>query len=98
VWPFTPERLWRDIKHLPERVIDKISHGNALKVFNFDAFGILGGRQNCTVGALRAKAKHVDTTPISYGGLTPLPPGTKPRPVTSGDVARVVEALNREAA
>ncbi len=98
VWPFTPERLWRDIKHLPERVIDKISHGNALKVFNFDAFGILGGRQNCTVGALREKARHVNTKPVSYGGLAPLPPGTKPRPVTSGDVAKVVQALNKEAA
>ena len=68
------------------------------KVFKFDAIGMLGGRKHCTVGALRAQAKHVSTTPVSFGGVHPLPPGATPRPVTSGDVAKVVEALNRSAA
>ena len=98
VWPHTPERLYDSVKHLPDATIDGITHANALEVFKFDAIGMLGGRQNCTVGALRTQAKHVNTTPVSYGGVHPLPAGAKPRPVTSGDVARVVEALNKSAA
>ncbi|HET8711845.1 MAG TPA: hypothetical protein VFM32_10735 [Spongiibacteraceae bacterium] len=39
------------------------------------------------MGALRAKAKAkgVDTTPISSGGAAPVEPGTE-RPITSGDL------------
>src|SRR5690606_35970680 len=95
VWPHTPERLYESVKHLPDAAIDRITYANALEVFKFDAVGMLGGRENCTVGALRAQAKHVNTAPASFGGVHPLPPGVKPRPVTSGDVARVVDELNK---
>ena len=89
LWPEAPEQFYHSVRHLSDRVIDKISHGNALKWFHFDAFGKMGGRENCTVGALRKLAKHVDTRPQSYGGPAPLPPGELPRRVTSGDVAKM---------
>ena len=36
--------------------IDQITHLNAMKHFNYDPFSALGGKENCTVGALRASA------------------------------------------
>jgi predicted TIM-barrel fold metal-dependent hydrolase len=89
LWPEAPEFLHQSLAHLPDRVINKISYGNALSRSNFDAFGILGGRDNCTVGALRKLASHVDTRPVSYGGPAPLPPGVLPRRVTSGDITKM---------
>ncbi len=93
VWPKSPERLFETVKHLPQPVIEKVSHGNALRFFGFDAFGKLGGRENCTVGALRAQAKHVDVRPRSFGGLSPLASGEMPRPVTSGDVTKMFAGI-----
>lgn len=91
LWPEAPERFLDTVKHLTDAQIDKISHQNALNFFSYDAFGILGGKANCTVGALReqAKAKGVDTTPRSFGGPAPLAAGEERRPVTSGDVLKM---------
>jgi len=89
LWPQAPERLFETLKHLSDAQIDKISHQNALRFFDYDALGILGGRENCTVGALRAAAQHVDTTERSYGGPAPLALGETRRPVTSGDIMRM---------
>ena len=89
LWPEAPERLYETIKHLPDSQIDKITHENALRFFDYDAFGKLGGRENCTVGALRAMAANVDVTPQSFGGPAPLAPGVEPRPVTSGDILQM---------
>jgi hypothetical protein len=89
VWPESAERLHDTLAHLSDSAIDKISHQNALRFTHFDAFGKMGGKENCTVGALRKLATHVDTSPKSYGGPAPLPPGTKPRRVTSGDITRM---------
>ena len=85
LWPYAPERLFETINHLSPEKIAKVTHLNAMRTFNFDPFAILG-RENCTVGALRAKATHVDTSPQSYGGLSPLKAGEAPRPVTSADI------------
>jgi hypothetical protein len=77
------------VKHLSDPVINKITHENALRLFNFDAFGKMGGRDKCTVGALQKIAEHVDTSPKSYGGPAPLPPGEIRRRVTSGDITKM---------
>ncbi|MET0375041.1 MAG: hypothetical protein ABW128_12405 [Rhizorhabdus sp.] len=77
------------VKHLPRETIDKVTHGNVLRIYDFDAFGMMGGRENCTAGALRKLATHVDTTPVSYGGPAPLAPGEQPRIVTSGDITKM---------
>ena len=51
---------------LPEDEIDKITHLNAIKNFSYDPFSHIP-REQCTVGALRAQATDVDTTPVSHG-------------------------------
>ncbi|MCX7865377.1 MAG: hypothetical protein N2423_10160, partial [Novosphingobium sp.] len=86
-WPNAPEVLWKSVQHLTDSQIDKITHLNAMRVFNFPMFDYIP-KEQLTVGALREKARAagVDTTPISSGGQAPLAPGEKPRPVTSKDI------------
>jgi predicted TIM-barrel fold metal-dependent hydrolase len=98
VWPDSATRLLESVKHLPDADIAKITHRNALRLFNFDAFGKMGGRDKCTAVALRALATHVDTAPKSYGGPAPLAPGEVARPVTSGDIQRMFAEVDKEAA
>jgi hypothetical protein len=71
---------------LPENVINKVTHLNAMREYSYDPFSVLG-RENCTVSALRAQATHVDTTPVSYGGAKPR--AKSDGPVTSGDVVKM---------
>lgn len=93
VWPNSPENIWRGVKDLPRDEIDKITHLNAMRVYSYDPFSILG-RENCTVGALRAQAqaKGVDTSEMcALGGLAPKwEPG---KPVTSGDVEQMLATV-----
>ncbi|MOA46829.1 hypothetical protein D3C78_1693920 [compost metagenome] len=56
----------------------------------------MGGRDKCTVSALRALAKDVDTTPKSYGGPAPLKEGEVRRRVTSGDIIKMFTAVAKE--
>ena len=80
------------MKGLNERQIEKITHGNAMRWFNFDLFKH-HKREELTVGALRAQAKAqgVDTTPKSSGGAAPLAAGETPRTITSGDIMRMMQ-------
>jgi predicted TIM-barrel fold metal-dependent hydrolase len=98
LWPDSAERLWGTVKDLTVEQIDKVTHKNAMRFFNFDPFAHYR-REELTVGALRAKAAadKVDTTPHSLGGEAPLKPGEKPRIVTSGDVAQMFARANAEA-
>lgn len=84
VWPLVPETLMESFDGLSDQQIDKITHLNAMKLWHYDPFSVLG-RENCTVSALRAQAEHVDTAPKSKGGNRPTDEGVT-RPVTSGDV------------
>jgi predicted TIM-barrel fold metal-dependent hydrolase len=90
LWPNVPETLWDSVKHLSELQINKVTHLNAMRFFNFDPFK-LHKREDLTVGALRAKAAadKVDVTPKSFGGAKPLAEGEEARPVTSGDLMRM---------
>jgi predicted TIM-barrel fold metal-dependent hydrolase len=88
-WPDVPEELWQNVKDLPDRVIDKITHGNVFKFFDFDPVAILG-RENCTVEALRAKAKGVDVSERSMEGKDARVQGDFTRPVTAGDVQKTL--------
>ena len=38
---------------VPDDEIDKMTHANAMRLFNYDPFTTLGGRENCNVAALR---------------------------------------------
>jgi len=96
VWPESADRLHETLIHLPEKTINKISHENALRLFNFDAFGLMGGRDKCTVGALRKLAENVDTDPKSYGGPAPLAAGQERQRVTSGDIIRMFTQVTKE--
>ncbi|MFN3472422.1 MAG: amidohydrolase family protein [Blastomonas sp.] len=89
LWPEVPEHLWKALKHLDEEKIEKITHKNAMRWFNFDLFE-KANREDLTVGALRlrAEAAGVDTSPKSSGGDRPVAEGTT-RPITSGDLMRM---------
>src|SRR5690606_3946016 len=61
-WPEAPEFLWRSLTGLSDKIIDKVTHQNAMRLYNFDAFAHRT-RAESTVAALRALAMHVDTRP-----------------------------------
>jgi len=90
LWPEAPEFLWKSLQHLTDAQIDKITHRNAMRFFNFDPFRH-HRREALTVGALRAQAQAdgVDITPKSSGGARPLAEGEVARPVTSGDLMKM---------
>ncbi len=76
-WPSSPETLWRTLDGVPDADIDKMTHLNAMKHFRYDPFAHLD-KDECRVGALRAKAGHVDVTPKSVQG------GKKPSDYENG--------------
>ncbi len=65
-WPDAPEIAWKFLQGLPDDEINKITHQNAMREFSFDPFQHIP-KEDCTVGALRAQATDVDTTPVSHG-------------------------------
>jgi hypothetical protein len=84
-WPRSPEILTRSLAGVPDDEVDLITHGNAMRWFRLESFEILG-RENCTVGALRAQAREVDLS--LRRGLGGKPPSTSDRPVTLADAMR----------
>jgi hypothetical protein len=76
-WPDSPELLHAALSaaEASDEEIDKITHLNAMRIFSYDPFSVLGGREHCTVGALRAQAEAsgVDTTIRSMGEPPPRP-------------------------
>jgi predicted TIM-barrel fold metal-dependent hydrolase len=68
-WPQSPEQFMKQMQaaHVNDEEIDKISHANALRLYDYDPFTTLGGRDNCTVGALRAKAEGWDVSIVARG-------------------------------
>jgi predicted TIM-barrel fold metal-dependent hydrolase len=92
-WPLSPESLWRGIQTLPDHEINQITHLNAMRDFSYTPFDIFKP-EDCTVGALRAKAMAagVDTAERSVpGGLRPrFEPG---QPVTSGHVQKLMATV-----
>jgi len=88
VWPNVPEMVWAAFERLgdiTDEEINKITHANAHNLYSFDGMEKVGGREHCTVGALRAQAGHVQTEPVSMPGYAPkgYTPG---KVVTSGDI------------
>ena len=67
-WPQSPEQFMKQMQaaHCSDADIDKISHANAMKLYNYDPFSILG-KENCTVGALRKQAEGWDTSIVARG-------------------------------
>lgn len=93
LWPNCPEYLWTSIKHLDPEIIDKISHQNVMREYNYDPYTALGGRDKCTVRHLRELGKDVDVSPrANLGGLKTesmdLIGGARRR-VTSGEIMQM---------
>jgi predicted TIM-barrel fold metal-dependent hydrolase len=59
-WPTSPEDLWKYVGELPDDDINKMTHLNAMRVFQFDPFANRPPAK-CTVGALRSEAADVYT-------------------------------------
>jgi predicted TIM-barrel fold metal-dependent hydrolase len=58
-WPLAPETLDIYIDGVPDGDIDKITHRNAMRLYDFDMFSHTP-KEQLTVGALRAQAGDVD--------------------------------------
>ncbi|HMD46077.1 MAG TPA: amidohydrolase family protein [Acidimicrobiales bacterium] len=67
-WPTAPEDIWKSLQAAECRddEIHAITWENACRFYSFDPFEHRT-REECTVGALRAQAGDVDTTPKRYG-------------------------------
>ncbi len=57
----------------PDDEIDKITHENAMRIFQFDPFSARA-KKKCTVGALRAEAADVDVSERAVTGAAPRDP------------------------
>lgn len=93
LWPHCPEHFWESARDLDPEVIDSITHGNAMREYGYDPIAALGGRDACSVGALRALAVDVDVSPRSnLGGLKTASMeqgGDERQPVTSGEINKM---------
>ena len=65
-WPNAPEMAMKYLDGVPDDEINKITHLNAMASFSYDPFAHIP-REQATVGALRALASDVDTTPVAHG-------------------------------
>jgi predicted TIM-barrel fold metal-dependent hydrolase len=62
-WPHSPEVLYEYLVELDDDEINKITHRNAMRHYHFDPF-LRRSPDECTVGALRARAGDVDVTTV----------------------------------
>ena len=76
----SPEVLRKSLQAvgLNDDEIEKVSWENAARWYQFDPFEHRA-REECTVGALRAQATDVDTTPREYGGFDAFAEVAAPR-------------------
>ena len=65
-WPYAPEMAMKYLTGLPDNEINKITHLNAMRHFQYDPF-TLTPRDQATVGALRRRAAGWDISPRSTG-------------------------------
>jgi len=61
-WPMAPETLSANLAGMSDHDLDRVTHLNAMRHFNYDPFTVLGGKEECTVGALRARAVGHDVS------------------------------------
>jgi predicted TIM-barrel fold metal-dependent hydrolase len=65
-WPRSPEVTWASLNYLSSERIDKITHGNAMRLFSYDPYSLIP-REECTVGALRRSAQGHDVSLVARG-------------------------------
>lgn len=83
-WPNSSTLLARTLNGVPDDEIDKITHLNAMREFNFDPFSIRP-REECTVGALKELGADVDLSIQSLGR-------SKGEPKTARELAELAGA------
>jgi hypothetical protein len=86
-WPTSPETLMPAFERLSDDVINKITHENALRLWNFDPFRHIP-KEEATVGARRANVVGWDTTTRSTEAFDR---GEKMR--TAGQINQLAENL-----
>jgi len=64
-WPTAPETLAASLGDMSDVDINRITHLNAMNHFSYDPFAALGGRDNCTVAALRARQPGHDVSIVA---------------------------------
>jgi predicted TIM-barrel fold metal-dependent hydrolase len=98
LWPHSPEYLWKSLCDIPEDEIHMITHRNAMACYRFDPFAHVAPA-DATVGALRAKAAHVDTAPLPTQFAGRPPSDRDSGPITMRDVeAQLSSHVNFESA
>jgi predicted TIM-barrel fold metal-dependent hydrolase len=60
-WPLAPETFLKQMDGVDQHDIDRMSHLNAMRLFQFDPFAVTS-REECTVGALRRRAAGHDVS------------------------------------
>jgi predicted TIM-barrel fold metal-dependent hydrolase len=65
-WPHSADLLAHSLEGVPDDEVDKITHLNAMRIYNFDPFAIRS-REKCTVGQLKAEGADVDISMRSMG-------------------------------
>ncbi len=76
-WPHSPELLAPALAGIPDADIAKITHENAIRLFQYDPFSVRT-KEKCTVGALRAEASDVDVSEKAVTGAAPRDPSEPP--------------------
>ncbi len=76
-WPHSPEELSRALVGIPDDEINKITHENAMRLFQYDPFSHIA-KEQATVGALRALAENVDVQERAVTGAQPRDPSEPP--------------------
>jgi predicted TIM-barrel fold metal-dependent hydrolase len=86
-WPHSADLLAHSLVGVPDDEIDKITHLNAMRIYQFDPFKIRP-REQCTVGALKAEGADVDVSIQSMG----RPKGT---PFTARQLAELAAGAKK---
>jgi predicted TIM-barrel fold metal-dependent hydrolase len=87
-WPHSADLLAHSLEGVPDDEIDKITHLNAMRIYQFDPLSIRP-RDKCTVGALRAEASDVDISVQSMGRV-------KGTPMTARQLADIASGSSKE--
>jgi predicted TIM-barrel fold metal-dependent hydrolase len=87
-WPHSASLLFQSFEGVSDEDIDKITHLNAMKIYQFDPFSVRP-REQCTVGALKAAGADVDISLRSMGR-------GKGTPMTARELAAIAGRMAAE--
>ncbi len=87
-WPQAPEIAMKYLHGVPDAEVDRITHANAMRLFQYDPFSVRP-RERCTVGALRAEAADVDVS------LRPPKQGAPRKTTLAADLGKLSSGQTR---